>query len=152
MANAVRAFVDRKRASIATLKSLGAPGGQVVALYLDAGDGDRRLGIVIGLAVGAALPFVVTALFGHLLPIPIEPTLAWGELGIARSTALLTALVFALCAARRAHDIPVSALFRDQVEPEPRRPRKRYLVALALAVAGAGRRLRSSPPMTAASR
>ena len=34
VANAVRGFVDRKRASIATLKSLGAPGGQVVLLYL----------------------------------------------------------------------------------------------------------------------
>ena len=34
VANAVRGFVDRKRASIATLKSLGAPGGQVVMLYL----------------------------------------------------------------------------------------------------------------------
>src|SRR6202012_2029757 len=32
--NAVRAFVDRKRPSIATLKSVGAPGSQVVALYL----------------------------------------------------------------------------------------------------------------------
>ena len=31
VANAVRGFVDRKRASMATLKSLGAPGGQVVA-------------------------------------------------------------------------------------------------------------------------
>jgi putative ABC transport system permease protein len=34
VANAVRGFVERKRASIATLKSLGAPGGQVVSLYL----------------------------------------------------------------------------------------------------------------------
>src|SRR5918995_5621862 len=34
VANAVRSFVDRKRGSIATLKALGAPGGQVVSLYL----------------------------------------------------------------------------------------------------------------------
>src|SRR5919112_5648856 len=34
VANAVRGFVDRKRGSIATLKALGAPGGQVVSLYL----------------------------------------------------------------------------------------------------------------------
>ena len=71
VANAVRGFVDRKRASIATLKSLGAPGGQVVALYLTQVMLIAVVGIAIGLAVGAALPFIITGLFGHLLPIPI---------------------------------------------------------------------------------
>ncbi|KAB0266446.1 ABC transporter permease [Microvirga brassicacearum] len=134
VANAVRGFVDRKRASIATLKSLGAPGGQVVALYLTQVMAMAAIGIVIGLVVGGALPFIVTALFGHLLPIPIEPTLAWGQLGIALLYGLLTALVFALGPLGRAHDIPVSGLFRDQIEPGRAWPRKRYLVALALTV------------------
>ena len=135
VANAVRGFVDRKRASMATLKSLGAPGGQVVALYMTQVMAIAAIGISIGLVVGAALPFIVTALFGHLLPIPIAPTLAWGELGIALLYGLLTALVFALAPLGRAHDIPVSGLFRDQIEPDRSWPRKRYLVALALAVA-----------------
>ena len=93
------------------------------------------VGIAIGLAVGAALPFIVTGLFGHLLPIPIQPTLAWRELGVALLYGVLTALVFALAPLGRAHDVPVSGLFRDQVDPERRWPRKRYLVALALSVA-----------------
>ena len=95
VANAVRGFVDRKRASIATLKSLGAPGGQVVLLYLTQVMLIAVVGIGIGLAFGAALPFVITGLFGHLLPIPIQPTLAWTELGIALLYGALTALVFA---------------------------------------------------------
>jgi putative ABC transport system permease protein len=70
VANAVRGFVDRKRGSIATLKSLGAPGGQVVMLYLAQVMMIALVGVAIGLAVGGALPFVVTGLFGHLLPIP----------------------------------------------------------------------------------
>ena len=42
------------------------------------------LGIAIGLVVGASLPFVVDALCsGMLLPIPLAPTLALGELGVA---------------------------------------------------------------------
>ena len=135
VANAVRGFVDRKRASMATLKSLGAPGGQVVALYMTQVMAIAAIGIAIGLVVGAALPFVVTALFGHLLPIPIAPTLAWGELGIALLYGLLTALAFALAPLGRAHDIPVSGLFRDQIEPGRAWPRKRYLVALVLSVA-----------------
>lgn len=135
VANAVRGFVDRKRASIATLKSLGAPGGQVVMLYLTQVMLIALVGIGIGLAFGAALPFVVTALFGHLLPIPIQPTLAWSELAIALLYGILTALVFALAPLGRAHDVPVSGLFRDQIDPERRWPRKRYLTALALSVA-----------------
>jgi putative ABC transport system permease protein len=135
VANAVRGFVDRKRASIATLKSLGAPGGQVVLLYLTQVMMIAALGIAIGLGVGAALPFIVTGLFGHLLPIPIQPTLAWTELGVALLYGVLTALVFALAPLGRAHDVPVSGLFRDQIDPERRWPRKRYLAALALSVA-----------------
>jgi putative ABC transport system permease protein len=134
VANAVRGFVDRKRGSIATLKSLGAPGGQVVALYLVQVMLIAALGIGIGLAVGAALPFIVTALFGHLLPIPIAPTLAPAELGIALLYGGLTALTFALAPLARAHDVPVSGLFRDQIDPERRWPRRRYLAALGLAV------------------
>jgi putative ABC transport system permease protein len=134
VANAVRGFVDRKRASIATLKSLGAPGGQVVLLYLTQVMLIALVGIGIGLAFGAALPFVVTGLFGHLLPIPIQPTLAWSELGIALLYGVLTALVFALAPLGRAHDVPVSGLFRDQIDPERRWPRKRYLTALGLSV------------------
>ncbi|MGO4571993.1 ABC transporter permease [Microvirga sp. 2TAF3] len=135
VANAVRGFVDRKRASIATLKSLGAPGGQVVALYLTQVLTIAVVGIGIGLVIGGALPFVVTGLFGHLLPIPIRPTLAWGELGIALIYGILTALAFALIPLGRAHDIPVSGLFRDQIDPERRWPRRRYLAALAVVLA-----------------
>jgi len=130
----VRGFVDRKRASIATLKSLGAPGGQVVMLYLTQVMLIAFIGIAIGLAFGAVLPFVVNGLFGHLLPIPIQPTLAWSELGIALLYGILTALVFALAPLGRAHDVPVSGLFRDQIDPERRWPRKRYLTALVLSV------------------
>ncbi|WP_201834391.1 ABC transporter permease [Microvirga zambiensis] len=135
VANAVRGFVDRKRASIATLKSLGAPGGQVVMLYLTQVMLIALVGIGIGLAFGAALPFVITAFFGHLLPIPIQPTLAWSELGIALLYGALTALVFAIAPLGRAHDVPVSGLFRDQIDPERRWPRKRYVIALAVSVA-----------------
>ncbi|HEX2135508.1 MAG TPA: FtsX-like permease family protein [Microvirga sp.] len=135
VANAVRGFVERKRASIATLKALGAPGGQVVALYLTQVLIIAGIGIALGLAVGAALPFAVAGVFGHLLPIPLAPTLAAGELGIALLYGFLTALAFALGPLGRAHDVQVSGLFRDQVDPERRFPRKRYLAALAVAVA-----------------
>src|SRR5262249_36845758 len=45
---------------------------------------------------------------------------------------LMTAAVFALWPLGRAHDVPVSSLFRDEVAPAPRRPRQRYIAAIVL--------------------
>ncbi|MGU3538248.1 ABC transporter permease [Methylobacterium sp. A54F] len=145
VANAVHAFVERKRASIATLKSVGAPGSQVVVLYLTQVMLIAGLGTAIGLVVGGSLPFLIDAVFRDELPLPLDPTLAPGELALAAAYGLLTALAFAITPLGRAHDIPVSGLFRDAVDPAGRGVRLRYravlwstlaaLVALSLATA-----------------
>jgi putative ABC transport system permease protein len=106
----------------------------VVSLYLLEVLAIAAVGIVIGLVVGAALPFAIAGVFGGLLPIPLTPTVAPAELGIALLYGFLTAVTFALAPLGRAHDVQVSGLFRDQVDPERRFPRKRYLAALAVAV------------------
>ena len=136
VANAVAAFVERKRGSIATLKSVGAPGGQVVVLYLTQVLLIAGLGIAIGLAVGALLPFGLDALFHDALPLPLNPTIAPGELALAAAYGFLTALAFAILPLGRAHDIPVSGLFRDVVDPGSARTRLRYRLILAAALAG----------------
>ncbi|KMO27731.1 glycosyl transferase family 1 [Methylobacterium variabile] len=136
VANAVRAFVERKRASIATLKSLGAPGSRVVGIYLTQVMLIAGLGIAAGLVIGAVLPFGLDAAFGSLLPLPLDPTLAPGELAVAALYGVLTALAFAIGPLGRAHDVAVSGLFRDTVDPDRRWPRPRYLGILALALAG----------------
>ena len=51
------------------------------------------------------------------------------ELALAALFGLLTALAFAIWPLGRAHDIPVSALFRDAVAGGRRWPRKPYIVA-----------------------
>ncbi|WP_369334404.1 FtsX-like permease family protein, partial [Serratia marcescens] len=67
VANAVHAFVERKRGSIATYKSVGAPGSAVVNLYLTQVMLIAGIGTGIGLAVGAAIPFAIDALFAAQL-------------------------------------------------------------------------------------
>ena len=47
----------------------------------------------------------------------------------------MTAATFALWPLGRAHDVPVAALFRDEVAPERRLPRRRYMAAVAVAAA-----------------
>jgi putative ABC transport system permease protein len=86
--------------------------------------------------LGAALPYLVSGVFGTLIPLPIEPTLHGGELALALVYGLFTALAFALWPLGRAHDVPVGALFRDTVAPQPRWPRKTYMALTGAAVAG----------------
>ena len=131
VANAVRSHLDRRRDTIATMKSLGATGGRVFAIYLVQVMAIAAIGTAAGLVVGAALPFLLAWAFGAVLPLPIEPALQWGQLGLAAMFGLLTALAFALWPLGRAHDIPVSALFREAVSGGWSLPRKSYLLAAA---------------------
>ena len=116
----------RKRETIATLKTLGAPGSSVVAIYMTQTMILALAGIAFGLAVGAALPFLVAWSVGSLLPLPIEPAFYPRELALALAYGLLTAFAFSVWPLGRAHDVPVSALFRDGIDPDTRRPRRRY--------------------------
>ena len=134
VANAVRATVDRKRASFATLKALGATGGTVFAVSLTQVMVVALLGIAIGLAIGTALPWIVVLGFGSLIPFPLVATLVPSALGLGALYGALTALAFSLGALGRAHDIPVSALFRDTVDPDAQPLRLRYRMAITLAV------------------
>jgi putative ABC transport system permease protein len=133
VANAAQGFVERKRPTLATLKSIGATGGAVVLLALVEFMAVALIGIGLGLALGAALPFAVDALFGALIPFPLAPAIFPGELALGSVYGLLTALVFSIAPLGRAHDLPVSALFRDLVEARGKWPRRRYVAATALA-------------------
>ena len=135
VANAVKGHLDRERDVIATMKSLGATGGRVFAIYLTQIMLLALLGSALGLALGAVLPFAIASAFSAVIPIPIEPALQPDELALALVYGLVTALAFALLPLGRAHDVPVAALFRSEVAPERRRPRKRYMVAAAAAIA-----------------
>jgi len=135
VANAVKHYLDRRRNTIATLKSLGATGGRIFAIYLTEVMLLAVLGTAVGLIVGAILPFAITAAFSGILPLPIVPALHAGELSVAVLYGFLTALAFALWPLGRAHDVPVSALYRDLVAPERRVPRKRYVVLTGLVIA-----------------
>ena len=135
VANAVKGHLDRKRDVIATLKALGATGTGVFTIYLVQIVILALIGSLIGLAIGAALPFVVVGLLGNLLPLPIQPTLHVGDLLLSLVYGILTALAFALWPLGRVHDIPVATLFRETTGNEWRWPRRRYLAMMATAIA-----------------
>ena len=90
------------------------------------------IGAVIGLVIGAALPFLIDWAFGSIIPLPMEPDIYPAQLALALIYGLLTACAFALWPLGRAHDVPVSALFRDEVARQSRWPRRRYMAGTAL--------------------
>jgi putative ABC transport system permease protein len=135
VANAVKGHLERKRQVIATMKSLGATGGRVFAIYLAQVMALALIGGAIGLAAGAALPFLVAWAFGAVVPLPLEPALEPKGLALALIYGLVTALAFALWPLGRIHDVAAASLFRDEVAPQRRFPRARYMLATMGAVA-----------------
>jgi putative ABC transport system permease protein len=133
VANSTRHYLERKRNVIATFKSLGATGTRVFAIYFTEIMVLAAIGVAIGLALGAALPFGLAGILRPLMPLPFAPALHPATLIAALAYGMLTAAAFALWPLGRAHDVPVSALFRDEIAPDRRLPRVRYAAAAVLA-------------------
>jgi len=133
IANAVRAYLDGKRATIATFKCVGAPGRVVFATYLVQVLILAGLGIVLGLALGAALPLaagpVLASYFTFELAVGVYP---W-PLAVAALFGVLTTLAFALWPLARAQGIPAAALFREVVAETAARPPTWALAAIGAA-------------------
>ncbi|MCA1941379.1 MAG: FtsX-like permease family protein, partial [Caenispirillum bisanense] len=115
VANAVKAFLDTRIQTIATLKCLGASAERIFHIYLIQISLIAALGIALGLALGAAVPFVAAGFLSDLLPVEARTALYAGPLLQAAGFGILTALVFALWPLSRARRVPAAALFRSVV-------------------------------------
>jgi putative ABC transport system permease protein len=139
--NAVRGYLAGKTATIATLKCLGAPGRLIFAAYLSQILALALIGIFVGLALGALAPFIIVPLLPSQLPVTARLGLYPAPLLLAALFGVLTTLAFALWPLAAAREVAAGNLFRDLVDPAPRRPRRIYVIAVAaagLALAGLG--------------
>ena len=132
VANAVRAYLDGKRGVIATFKSLGASGGFVFTVYLVQILIIAGIGIVAGLLVAAAMPYVAGAALSSFIPVPAEGGIYPGALAMAALFGLMVTLVFALLPIGRARDVPAIALFREMGFEGRGLPRLPYIAVAAL--------------------
>jgi putative ABC transport system permease protein len=132
VSNAVRGYLGGKTETIATLKCLGAPGRLIFATYLAQIMALALVGIVAGLALGALTPLLARPL---LAAFPIAARLGFypAPLLIAAAFGVLTTLAFALWPLAASREVPAASLFRDLVDPAPRRPRPIYVLATAAA-------------------
>ena len=126
---AVEAFLERRRETIATLKAMGAEGGEIFLIYLVQIMAVACIGLVLGLALGAALPFAVEYFFGASIPAPANYAVYPGPLVLAAVFGLLAAAGFAIPPLARAREIAPAGLFRDLVAPSRLRARLSYRAA-----------------------
>jgi putative ABC transport system permease protein len=136
VANGVRAWLDARARTIATLRCLGASAGLVLAVCLLQVMGLALAGIALGLVVGALGPIALANQLQDVLPVPPVLGLYPGPLLLAATYGLLTALVFSLWPLGRAARIPGIALFRDALLPGRQRPASWVLFATAALAAG----------------
>ncbi|PCK87210.1 glycosyl transferase family 1 [Rhizobium sophoriradicis] len=135
VANAVRAFLDSKRTTIASFKCLGAPAAVVVLIYLFQITIIALGGIMIGLVVGALSPIFAAQFLAQFLPVSTAPTLYPGALLLAALFGILTTLAFAILPLGHAREVPATALFREQGFEARRLPSWPYILLAALFMA-----------------
>jgi putative ABC transport system permease protein len=132
--NGVASWLDGKRGSIATLKVLGASSALIFRIYLIQIIIVALGATLLGLLVGALVPWVVVSVAGDSLP--VAPLLALYPVPLALSTlyGVLIALLFSLAPLARARAISAASLFRTGVEGAGRPPLAVILSSVALAL------------------
>jgi putative ABC transport system permease protein len=132
-AQAISAFLDRKRAEIAIFKSLGADGALIFAAFFIQIMTIAALAVAAGALCGALVPFVIEWLYGANLPIPATFAIYPKPLLLAAAFGLLAAAAFAIPPLARARAITPGGLFRDIVDRSRVAIRWPYLLASAAA-------------------
>ncbi|WP_420419812.1 ABC transporter permease [Pacificispira sp.] len=134
--NAVRAFLNQRTGTIATLKCLGAPSSTIFATYLIQVGVLAVVGIVLGLLLGGVGPSFVVPMLADKLPVEARVGFYPMPLLLAAGFGLLTTLVFALWPLARASSVPAATLFRDLLNPVTARPGPKMALFLAASAIG----------------
>ncbi|HZZ88456.1 MAG TPA: FtsX-like permease family protein, partial [Caulobacteraceae bacterium] len=106
VSGAVGAYLEGRKASIATLKALGADGALARNLYLIQIGVLAILGVLIGLVIGGGAPLVLGALVQKDLPVPALFAVYPLPLAKAALFGLLSAAAFSLAPLGRARSTP----------------------------------------------
>jgi putative ABC transport system permease protein len=139
VATGVRAWLEARARSIATLRCLGAASLTIFLTYLLQVLALSALGIAVGLVAGYGLTWVAAQALAGALPVPPRLAPYPKPLALAALYGLLTALSFALWPLGRAARISGAALFRDAVQPAAGHPGWSVLglnLAVGLALVG----------------
>jgi putative ABC transport system permease protein len=113
----VSSYLDARRASIATLKILGATSKDIARIYALQIGAAAVLGSMAGLLAGILVTPLLASALGSLLPVDNALVINAGALFRAAAFGLLVALIFAAPPILRAREFPAMALMRSRVSP-----------------------------------
>ena len=133
--NAITAYLQSRRETIAIVKALGGSGRFIFRIYAVQIAALSLVALVLGLGLGAAVPFGVQAVIGGLLPVKLALGFYAPPLLAASGFGLLAAAAFALWPLGQVEKTSVTALFRAETQ-SPGAPAKRYIVAIILCFIG----------------
>lgn len=109
---AVRAYLDGKIATIATLKTLGAEGRLIFRIYLLQIGVLAAFGVTAGLILGAGVPLLFGGVIEASLPFPADIALYPAPLIEAAFYGVVTAFLFTLWPLARTERVRAAALYR----------------------------------------
>jgi len=130
----VASYLEARRASIATLKILGATSGDILRIYALQIGAAAVAGALAGLVAGVLVTPLLASALGDLLP--VRSGLVFDPAALLRAAlfGMLVALVFAAPPVMHARHYPAMALMRSRVAPLARAWRGAVLpVSLGLA-------------------
>ncbi|MEO0328587.1 MAG: ABC transporter permease, partial [Pseudomonadota bacterium] len=135
VANATRSFLESKRGSIASLKSVGATGRFVFNLYLSQILIMATIGIILGLVLATLMPYAARGALGTILPVSSGALFFPEALLPAILFGILTTLIFAIWPLSLAREVQPTELFRSSsYSKSGRLPRWGYLLVLTILV------------------
>lgn len=132
IAGGVSSYLDQRRASIATLKVLGASSRDIVRIYALQIAVAALAGSVLGLATGVLVTPLLSAALEGLLPVESGFVIEPAPLLLAGTYGLLVAFAFAAAPLLRARSFPAMALMRSRIVPLARD--KRALIATGIGI------------------
>ncbi len=135
VSNAVRSYLDTRRETIATFKVLGADGGLIFRLYFLQVLALALAAVIIGLSLGAGLPFAFSGTLSDRLPVPPEIGLYPAPLISAGIYGVMIAIAFSVWPLGRARDLRPAILLRVGGEAMAQWPRALYVGTAVAAVA-----------------
>jgi putative ABC transport system permease protein len=135
VANAVSGFVERRRLTIATYKSLGASQRIIFRVFFLEVGLLTVAGILAGFAIAVLVPLFSARLMHGLVPIAIDPGPQGHALALAALFGLLTSLPFILWPLGRAQQVRAAELFRSSGDEHLGLPPRTYQLASLAAVA-----------------
>ena len=138
VAGGVSSYLGGKTSTIATLRALGADTATIRGLYLWQIGLVTVVAVLVGLALGAAVPWLAAAAAAAALPVPPALGLYPKPLLTAAAYGALTALAFALWPLAAAARMPAARLFRSLTEARarPGAATLALVTAAGLAIAG----------------